>query len=390
MRGFGRLVQSTLRALRRRWRRNLLTVTALAAGAAAVVAIVGVSESAAQRTAETLSELDATAVTLTLPQDSWELGEVELMASAAGLTAVAELGTLCLPDAGTPQVELAVPRIDSTATANTIIATRDGLAARGAEQLQGAFPGNLVTQRDPLQLALGAALARELGVSAQPGANVVTINGVQTRVVAVLRDAPGNAAVDSSVVLTPATAKYLDLLPVMRTVVAATTGGRADSLVAVLPTHLWPRAPEEVSASVPPSPQQLREQLLADSRSLVLVVTLVVVLSSGLGIVTTMQISVWERRREIGIVRSLGATRRRVAATFLGESIGLGAIGSSAGLLLGADVCAVAAVFSGRDLLIPPYLLVVPILGAVLGAVAGLIPARAASRVDPAGLLRAD
>lgn len=385
-----RLVQSTHRALLRRWRRNALTVIALAAGAGAVVAIVGVSESAAQRTAETLAALDATSVMLTLPHDSWELEEPELTASAARLSTVAEVGTLCLPGAGTPQVELTVGRSALSATVNTIIASRDGLAARGAEQLRGSFPTAAATERDPLQLALGAAVAKELNVSAQPGANMLFVNGVEVSVVAVLQDAPGSAAVDSSVVITPQTAEHLGLLPVMRTVVVATIEGSADSTAAVLPAHLWPTAPHDVSASVPPSPQQLRGQLLADSRNLVLVVTLVVILSSGMGIVTTMQISVWERRREIGIARSLGATRGRVAATFLLESIGLGAIGSSVGLLVGAGICAVAASLTGRDLLLPPYLLSVPLLGVVLGAIAGLLPAYAASRVDPAGLLRVE
>lgn len=58
-------------------------------------------------------------------------------------------------------------------------------------------------------------------------------------------------------------------------------------------------------------------------------------LIAGLGIMNTMMISVAERKREIGIMKAIGAGRRRIMQVFLLESALQGMIGGAAGCLLG-------------------------------------------------------
>ena len=105
---------------------------------------------------------------------------------------------------------------------------------------------------------------------------------------------------------------------------------------------------------------------------------------------TLMLMAVAERRREIGVRRALGATRRDVLRQFLAESAVIACLGGIVGVAAGVAIAAVVA--TQRDL--PPVLLWQVMLGAVgvsalIGIVFGLQPAWRAARVDPIEALRA-
>lgn len=113
----------------------------------------------------------------------------------------------------------------------------------------------------------------------------------------------------------------------------------------------------------------------------------VAVIVAGLGIVNTLTMSVVERTREIGILRALGMTRRRVWRTILVEAGILGLVGSSLGIAagLGAGVLMVELAQGPGEGTWPPA---IPWLGVVLAGCFGIFvailgaayPARLASR----------
>jgi len=121
---------------------------------------------------------------------------------------------------------------------------------------------------------------------------------------------------------------------------------------------------------------------------------------SSLGIVNTMLMSITERRREIGIMKSLGADEREIKLLFLVESGMIGTIGSLLGILLGwlvsrAISLAVQAymVEQGADpfelFALPLWLIGASIaLGLTVSLLAGYLPASRAARMDPVQALR--
>ena len=110
----------------------------------------------------------------------------------------------------------------------------------------------------------------------------------------------------------------------------------------------------------------------------------------------TMYTSVLERRKEIGIMKSLGARNEHIFTLFLIESGILGMLGGIIGIILGVllsqlIVIGMAAVL-GPGLIQAQYSMLL-ILGAlafsfIVGSAAGTFPALQASRLNPVDALR--
>ncbi|MCL2071661.1 MAG: ABC transporter permease, partial [Oscillospiraceae bacterium] len=99
-------------------------------------------------------------------------------------------------------------------------------------------------------------------------------------------------------------------------------------------------------------------------------------LVSGLTVMTTMLVSVNERKREIGIKKSIGAKDIDIAREFLLESVAISGMGSAIGAVLGLGVTAVGCIILGIDftLDITPILLAIG-FAVCLGGIFGAYPA---------------
>jgi len=127
----------------------------------------------------------------------------------------------------------------------------------------------------------------------------------------------------------------------------------------------------------------------------------IALLVATIGIANTMVMAIYERTREIGIFKAMGASRREIRQMFMLEAGFIGLIGGVFGLLigwlLGLGLNQAIVVFSrfrgeplhGQFFLITPLLAVGAIAFATfIGFVAGLLPAQRAARLDPLEALR--
>ena len=89
---------------------------------------------------------------------------------------------------------------------------------------------------------------------------------------------------------------------------------------------------------------------------------------------------------------ALGASRGRIGGLFLGESVMLAFVGGISGLVLGLSIMLAARlIFTGMPLLLSlPYVGLALAVSALIGLVAGVLPARRAARMDPVAALRSD
>lgn len=121
-------------------------------------------------------------------------------------------------------------------------------------------------------------------------------------------------------------------------------------------------------------------------------IALLAVVIGGVGMMNTVMMSTFERTREIGTLRALGWSRKRVLVMVLGESLALGLVGGAVGCVVGAALLyplrqqPALSFLQGR---LSAGLLIQGLMTAILlGAVGGLYPAGWASRLLPVEAMR--
>ncbi|MFG1869947.1 ABC transporter permease [Micromonospora arborensis] len=371
--------------LRTRPLRAFLSALGIAIGIAAMVAVVGISSSSRADLDRTLDRLGTNLLsvapgnTLFGDQAKLPVESVAMIGRIAPVTGVAATGQL--PD--TP-----VYRSDRIPSGET-----GGIAARAAQLgLLGTVGAtvrsgtwlNGATERYPA-VVLGDAAARRLGLGAAGPDVQVYLGGRWFTVVGILAPAPLAPELDSSALVGwPAAAAYLGFDGHPTTVYTRSQEASVEAVRNVLGATANPEAPNEVQVSRPSDALAAAAATDEAFTGLLLGLGAVALLVGGVGVANTMVISVLERRAEIGLRRSLGATRGQVRVQFLAESLLLSALGGAGGVLLGILVTAGYALWRQWPTVVPVWAMAGGVGATLLiGGLAGLYPAVRAARLAP-------
>jgi putative ABC transport system permease protein len=379
--------------LRTRRLRAALSALGVAIGIAAMVAVLGISESSKAGLEAQLNALGTNLLTV-MPGQTFA-GETADLPAAAG-RAVRNLASVRSAAAVTTIGSVSVRRSPYIEAAET-----SGIAVDAADlELLATLSGSLARgrfldaagERLPV-VVLGAVAAQRLGVSAltlRGRSVVVYIGGSWFSVGGVLAALPLAPEIDRAALIGyPIAHRLFATTRSASTLYVRADPDRVREAAELLPAAADPQNPEQTQVSRPSSALQARADAQSTLTALFLGLGAVALLVGGVGIANVMVISVLERRPEIGLRRALGATRAHIGVQFLGESVLLSLLGGGAGIALGAAATAGYASLQGWAVVVP----VLAIGGGVaialaLGALAGLYPAARAARLAPAAALR--
>jgi putative ABC transport system permease protein len=379
--------------LRTRRLRAALSALGIAIGIAAMVAVLGISDSSKAGLVAELNELGTNLLTVEPGQTFF--GKNAQLPEAAGADA-RNLADVRDAAAVTALSDVSVRRSPYIEAAES-----DGITVYASDpQLVATLGGRVVTgrfleyanERFPL-VVLGSLAAQRLGVTALSVDSrpvEVYIGSTWFTVAGVLAPLPLAPEIERAALIG---------YPIARSLFATTRHAsivyvRADpervrQVAALLGTATDPQNPEQTQVSRPSDALQARADAQSTLTAVFLGLGAVALLVGGVGIANVMVISVLERRPEIGLRRALGARAVHIGVQFLGESMLLSLLGGVLGIALGAAATAGYAAYEGWIVTVPLLSVAGGVAIALLmGALAGLYPAARATRLPPAAALR--
>ena len=369
--------------------RSGLTALGIAIGIAAMMAVLGISESSRADLLATLDRLGTNLLTVSAGHTLF--GE----SSALPDVATGMIGRITPVEnvSGVEAVQASVRRTDLIPAEETggisVLAADPSLVATLGGRLADGRGLDAATQRYPT-VVLGAVAARRLGVESVSADTLVFIGGEWFSVIGILEPLPLSPEIDRAALIGLPIAKELfGATGSPTTIYVRAADAAIDDVRAVLAATANPSNPEEVTVSRPSEVIAARAAAASSFTALFLGLGAVALLVGGLGIANVMLMAALERRSEIGLRRALGATRGHIVGQFLTEALLLAGVGGMLGVGLGSAVSIAYANSQG-------WLVSLPIVGivggvgmaVVIGAVAGIYPAVRAARTPPTDALR--
>jgi macrolide transport system ATP-binding/permease protein len=376
--------------------RMTLTVLGTAIGLTALVATLGLTRTANERVVGRFDEVAATEVLITVrpsPENAlpntipWDASE-----RLERLNGVVAAGTVSAIDIGDSLVStspVSDPQRRTDFRLAIEAASIELFETIRAELRTGRLFDEAHSRRGDRVAVLGPNAAARLGITGVEQLPAISIGDEIFLVIGILDNVARQHDLLGAVIMPEGTARRLYGLSSPELVVVETRTGAPRLIADQAPHALAPGKPEGLKATFAPEQKSVREAVESDLTLLFLTLGAVSLVVGAIGIANVTLVSVMERTGEIGLRRALGATRRHIALQFLLESVAIGVVGGILGASLGTLlIVAVSAYQSWTPVLDPFVPFAAPLVGGLVGLLAGSYPALRASRMEPVEALR--
>jgi putative ABC transport system permease protein len=370
--------------------RAALAVLGIAVGIAALVAIVGVSESSKANLIAQLDRLGTDLLTVQPGSNFLDPTQNELPRRATGMITLIPPVRHVTETVNTTATVRRTDKVPAFATGGITVfgAGLDLPAALDARLAHGSWL-NAATARYPT-VVLGTGAAQTLGIGQITPAVAVWIGQRWFTVIGILRPVVLAPELDQAALVgIPAAHRWLATDTHPTTIYVRTDPNQTLAVRDVLAGTANPANPADVDVSRPSD--ALAAQIAAKGayNTLLLGLGAIALIVGAVGIANVMVMAIIQRRTEIGLRRALGATRRHIAIQFTAEALILSALGGGAGIAAGAVITAAYANARHWSTTIPVTVLPGALAAAlVVGLIAGLYPAARAARLAPTDALR--
>ena len=390
--------------------RAVLTMLGTVLGVGAFVAVLGLTATGAGQISHQFTVLEDTTVTVedngpannvAPPGANPAIGfpaDADAVADHInGVTAAGVWWPVSLPQGTSFTGSLALSATASQTT-NLLAASPGAAAAMGLTMVAGSTLTSYENDTSQHVAVIDTTTAAELGIAVSRLAShpAVFVGGIAYTVVGIYSSAQRVVTDESAMLIPENTARgdFGNPQPGIGNqdeaqMVVATRIGAAQAVARQIAAAELPADPARLVVTSPPNPQNLQSEVSGDLAGLFLVLALISLLIGAVGIANTTLVAVLERTEEIGLRRAVGARPRHIAAQFLAESTALGTLGGLIGTCIGVGTVVIfAAVKDWTAVLNPAYTLPAPLIGTVVGLLAGAYPALRAARTSPLEALR--
>lgn len=270
-----------------------------------------------------------------------------------------------------------------------VLAARYGVSVGAFEAMEarGVPAGSRTLNRHQV-VYVGAGLARGTGLARLEARPSVLIGQLRYAVIGVIDQAAGLPTLLNGLAVNLCCGR--SKLPARKAeLIVRTHPDATQQLADILPQIIDASYPTRVTIAVDSSPTMLREGIESTASESATVISLAALIFGMIVNAMLRYASVRERRREFGLRSALGARGSDIVLQVVCESLLIGLAGACVGVVVGGTAAVLLADASGNPLgVTPAFCVAAGLLGIISGGVAGVGPALAASRIDPAVALR--
>ena len=397
----GEAIRSSLHALRANKFRAFLTALGRVIGNASVILVVTISLTSRDYVLEQIQRIGSNLIIAqyqvgnngnmaAADADYIKTADVEAVRDQLGSRIVAATGVMNSFDR---------MRIDGREEDVAIIGTDEFYPmVRNLDLLAGRFfDADDVRQRHPVALVMEKLARRLFGNQQAAVGETIKLHGLQFTIIGTFRERANSFGLSEltgdNVLIPISRLKYFSQLERIDPLyVQARRAAEVEPLTKAVRTIVESRHRQGARYSV----DNLDAILSAAKRiasvltAVLVVVSAIALIISGIGIMNIMLVTVTERTREIGLRMAVGAARRDVLEQFLAEAVLISLGGGVAGILIGVAIPLSVRFFTDEvDIPISPISIVVAFTVSLLvGLLFGILPANRAARLNPTEALR--
>ncbi|MFH8080723.1 MAG: ABC transporter permease [Candidatus Aenigmatarchaeota archaeon] len=375
-------IDIALKNILRQKTRSLLTIIGIMIGIAAIVALGSISEGLKILVEKNLQQASGMITVLQKTDGSFfaaisrsriteeQIDEISKVSGVKDVTGIVMRGVYLSGQGGFTQPDMFFVGVDPNKIDMFITSNI-------------RYDGELLDKSDTFEVVLGENLAKKL--DAEIG-DIVTYRGYEFQVKGIL-EKTGDASIDSSFVVNIETARnILDMDYYNMAIVLPEDIDEVGEVAKSIEDNV-----EGVAAITTEQFAKQISNVIDQIRFFTVGIAAISAIVGGLGVMNTMIMSVMERKKEIGILKAIGATRDFIIKQIIVESALLSLIGGLLGLMLGQLGSWLITYFSeglAFAKTTPTLLLNALVFAMFLGVIGGMYPAIMASKLDPIKALR--